>query len=107
MSKPVKIIAIIFASLLTVVLAFVGFILFVIDPNDYKQDIYTVVKDKTDMDLAINDRIEWQLWPNIGLKLGQTTLSDTPNKQTLVAIKQAAVSVQVMPLLSKKLPLTR
>ena len=103
MSKPVKIIAIIFASLLTVVLAFVGFILFVIDPNDYKQDIYTVVKDKTDMDLAINDRIEWQLWPNIGLKLGQTTLSDTPNKQTLVAIKQAAVSVQVMPLLSKKI----
>lgn len=103
MSKPVKIVAITIASLLTLVLAFVGFILFVIDPNDYKTDIYAVVKDKTDMDLAINDRIQWQLWPNIGLKLGQTTLSDTPNKQTLVAIKQASVSVQVMPLLAKKI----
>ena len=58
MSKVAKIVAIIVASLLTLVLAFVGFILFVIDPNDYKTEIYSVVKDKTDMDLAINERIE-------------------------------------------------
>ena len=103
MPKFAKIAAIIFASLLTLVLAFIGFILFVIDPNDYKNDIYAVVKDKTDMDLAINERIEWQLWPQIGLKLGATTLSDSAAKQTLVAIKQASVNVQVMPLLSKKI----
>jgi AsmA protein len=103
MSKVAKIVAIIVASLLTLVLAFVGFILFVIDPNDYKTDIYSVVKDKTDMDLAINERIEWQLWPNVGLKLGKVTLTDTAAQQTLVAINQASVSVQVMPLLSKKI----
>lgn len=103
MPKFAKIAAIIFASLLTLVLAFIGFILFVIDPNDYKNDIYAVVKDKTDMDLAINERIEWQLWPQIGLKLGATTLSDSAAKQTLVAIKQASVNVQVIPLLSKKI----
>ncbi|MBK9186838.1 MAG: AsmA family protein [Moraxellaceae bacterium] len=103
MSKVAKIVAIIVASLLTLVLAFVGFILFVIDPNDYKTEIYSVVKDKTDMDLAINERIEWQLWPNVGLKLGKVTLTDTAAQQTLVAINQASVSVQVMPLLSKKI----
>jgi AsmA protein len=103
MSKLTKTIAIIFALLSTLVLAFVGFILFVIDPNDYKADIYSVVKDKTDMDLAISDRIEWQLWPSIGLKLGKATLTDTIAQQNLVTINQASVSVQVMPLLSKKI----
>ena len=52
MPKFAKITAIIFALLSTLVLAFVGFILFVIDPNDYKADIYSVVEDKTDTDLG-------------------------------------------------------
>ena len=37
------------------------------------------------------------------LKTRKTTLSDTAAKQTLVAIKQANVTVQVMPLLAKKI----
>ncbi|MBH1972216.1 AsmA family protein [Moraxellaceae bacterium AER2_44_116] len=103
MSKVSKIIALGLGGILVLILGVMAFILFVIDPNDYKQEIYTVVKDKTDMDLVISDRIEWQLWPQIGLKLGKTTLSDTAAKQTLVAIKQANVTVQVMPLLAQKI----
>ncbi len=103
MPKIAKIIAIGSASVIALVLALVAFIVFVIDPNDYKKDIYAVVKDKTDMDLAITDRIEWQLWPQIGLKLGRTSLTDTDAKQTLVAIDRASVSVQIMPLLAKKI----
>ncbi len=103
MSKITKIVAITVGGLLALVLGIMTFVLFFIDPNDYKKEIYSVVKDKTDMDLVITDRIEWQLWPQIGLKLGKTTLADTAAKQTLVAIKQATVSVQVMPLLAKKI----
>ena len=103
MANTSKFIAIGLASVLTLVLGLAAFILFFIDPNDYKTELYSVVRDKTDMDLVISDRIEWQLWPQIGLKLGQATLTDTAAKQTLVAIKQATVSVQVMPLLAKKI----
>lgn len=103
MSHILKVIAILLGGIVSVVLAFVAFILFIIDPNDYKNEIYAVVKDKTDMDLAINERIEWQLWPEIGLKLGKATLTDSVAKQNLLNIQQAAVSVQVMPLLSKQI----
>ncbi|HNP03195.1 MAG TPA: AsmA family protein, partial [Agitococcus sp.] len=66
MSHITKVIAILVSGIASLALAFVAFVLFIIDPNDYKTEIYAVVKDKTDMDLAINDRIEWQLWPEIG-----------------------------------------
>ncbi|MEN9430556.1 MAG: hypothetical protein RJA86_1415 [Pseudomonadota bacterium] len=74
MSKIAKIIALGLGGILVLILGVMAFILFVIDPNDYKQEIYTVVKDKTDMDLVISDRIEWQLWPQIGLKLGKVQI---------------------------------
>ncbi|HNC03385.1 MAG TPA: AsmA family protein, partial [Agitococcus sp.] len=103
MSHITKVIAILVSGIASLALAFVAFVLFIIDPNDYKSEIYKVVKDKTDMDLAINDRIEWQLWPDIGLKLGKTSLTDSAAQQNLVNIQQASVSVQVMPLLSKQI----
>ena len=103
MSHITKVFAILFGGIASLVLAFVAFILFIIDPNDYKSEIYTVVKDKTDMDLQINDRIEWQLWPEIGLKLGKASLTDSAAQQNLLNIQQAAVTVQVMPLLSKQI----
>ncbi|PTQ87546.1 AsmA family protein [Agitococcus lubricus] len=90
-------------STVAVVVGLAAFVVAVVDPNDYKQEIYRIVKDKTDMDLAINDPIEWQLWPEIGLKLGKTTLADNASQHTLVAINQASVSIQVMPLLSKQI----
>lgn len=103
MSQITKVVAILVSGIASLALAFVAFVLFIIDPNDYKSEIYKVVKDKTDMDLAINDRIEWQLWPDIGLKLGKTSLTDSAAQQNLVNIQQASVSVQVMPLLSKQI----
>lgn len=89
-------------SLLLAVLAIAAVLLF-IDPNDYKGEIAAVVKDKTDMTLAIDDRLEWTLWPSIGVKLGKTSLRDAKAGETLVAVDHAAVSVQVMPLFSGKI----
>lgn len=89
-------------SLLLGVLAIAALLLF-IDPNDYKDEIAAVVKDKTDMTLAIDDRLEWKLWPSIGVSLGKTSLTDADAKETLVAVDKAAVSVQVMPLFSGKI----
>lgn len=89
-------------SLLLAVLAIAAVLIF-IDPNDYKGEIAAVVKDKTDMTLAIDDRLEWTLWPSIGVKLGKTSLTDAEAGETLVAVDHAAVSVQVMPLFSGKI----
>ncbi len=103
MARALKITGIVFASLIGLVLLAVAALLLFIDPNDYKGEMAALVKDKTDMDLVIDDRLEWSLWPSLGVKLGKVALSDTPAKETLVAVDKAAVSVQVMPLFSKKI----
>jgi uncharacterized protein involved in outer membrane biogenesis len=98
-----KIIAISLVSLIVLVgLLFAALILFV-DPNNYKPQISAVVKEKTDLDLALNDRLSWTLWPNIGVKLGKLALTEPTHKEQLLGVDKAEVSVQLMPLLSKQI----
>ncbi|WP_146089291.1 AsmA family protein, partial [Amnimonas aquatica] len=80
--------------------AVLAYVVFVLDPNDYKQELADVVKQKTDMDLALKGDLAWQLWPSIGIRLGETSLTDPVLKETLAEVKQAAVSVELLPLLS-------
>lgn len=103
MARALKIAGIAVASLIALVVVAVAAVLLFIDPNDYKGELAKVVKDKTDMELAINDRLEWTLWPSIGVSLGKVSLTDPAARETLVAVDKAAVSVQVMPLFSKKI----
>lgn len=103
MSRAFKYLGLTLAALLALALLLLAYILFFINPNDYKGEIAKVVKDKTDMDLALQDTLSWQFWPRIRLHLGRTTLTDTQAGKTLVAIRQADVSVQVLPLLAKRI----
>lgn len=103
MTRALKITGIVMGSVVGLVLALLAVLLLLIDPNDYKPEIAELVKKKTDMDLVISDRLEWTLWPSIGVKLGKTSLTDPLAKEKLVAVDKAAVSVQLRPLLSKNI----
>lgn len=101
--RALKIAGIVIGSLIGLVVIAIGLLLLIIDPNDYKPELAALVKDKTDMTLVIDDRLEWTLWPSIGVKLGRTSLSDAEKKETLVAVGKAAVSVELLPLFSKQI----
>lgn len=103
MPRVLKITGIVLGSLVGLVLLAIAILLLVIDPNDYKPQLTALVKEKTDMTLAIDDRLEWTLWPSIGLRLGKVSLSDTDAKETLVAVDKAGVSVALMPLFSQRI----
>ncbi|MGH8491847.1 MAG: AsmA family protein [Moraxellaceae bacterium] len=103
MARALKIAGITVGSLIALVVLLIAALLLFIDPNDYKAEIATLVKDKTDMDLVIDDKLEWSLWPSLGVTLGKVALTDAQAKETLVAVNKAAVSVQVIPLFSKKI----
>ncbi len=77
MSRFFKFAGVALGGLLALVLLVLAYILFFIDPNDYKGEIAKVVKDKTDMDLALQDQLSWQFWPSIRLQLGRAALTDT------------------------------
>ena len=103
MKRALLILAGVVGGLVALVAIAIAIVLFVIDPNDYKAEIADLVKKNTDSELVISDRMEWALWPNIGVKLGKTTLSDPVAKETLVAVDKASVSVQLMPLFASRI----
>lgn len=102
MKRMLRIVGIIVGVLVLSVSALAAYIVLVLDPNDYKQELALAVKQKTAMDLALNGDLAWQLYPNLGIRLGATTLTDPALKETLLAVREAAVSVQLMPLLAGK-----
>lgn len=102
MKRILLVIGAVFGVFLLSVSALAAYIVLVLDPNDYKQELASAVKKKTDMDMALTGQLAWQLYPNIGIKLGETSLVDPALKETLLAVKEAAVSVQLMPLLAGK-----
>ncbi len=90
---------------LLVLIAVAGFALtHLLDPNDYKDEIRSLVQDKTGYDLQIDGDIGWSLFPWLGLELTDTRLARVGmSDQPFADVRLLALSVQVMPLLRKEI----
>lgn len=77
------------------------------DPNDYKEEIRQLAKDKANLELAIHGEIGWSLFPWLGLELHQTTLASaaTP-EQPLADLRMLGLSVRVLPLLRREVQMS-
>ena len=91
----------IFALILIVVLGFA----FTFNPNDYKQDIITLVKEKTGRQLSIPGEISLSFFPWIGLDLGQIEISNAKGfgKQPFAKMKHLQVRAKLWPLFKQQL----
>jgi len=96
-----KIASIIFALLLAAVVLAVN----IIDPNDYKQEIQQQVKQKLNRELLITGDLSWRFYPVLGFASGEVTLKNSPvfTEKTLATIQEAALSINILPLLTGKL----
>lgn len=76
----------------------------VIDPNDYREEIQSVVKDKTGRDLAINGDLSLSVFPWIGVGINNVSLSNAEGfkAEHFAEIKEANVKVKLLPLLSQQ-----
>lgn len=77
------------------------------DPNDYKDEIRQLARDKAGIELNIAGDIGWSLFPWLGLELHETTLASarTPD-QPFADLRMLGLSVRVMPLLSRELQMS-
>ncbi len=102
--KILKALAGLLGLVIVLVVAVVIIAPLVIDPNDYRDEIVDKVKEATGRDLQINGEISLSVFPRLGLELGELKLSNAKGfgDAPFVSIKQAAVRVQLMPLLSKQ-----
>ena len=96
------------AAALTLLIAAAVIVVLVVDPNDYKQQIQDQVKKSTNRDLVITGDLGWSLYPLLGFKSGELTLSNTSEfeEKTLLNVKEASVSISVLPLLSSELEIS-
>ena len=82
---------------------------FVIDPNDFKPEIATAVKDKTGRELMLDGELKLSFFPWVGISTGKITLSNASGfeVQPFATIEESDIKVQLLPLLSKKIDVSR
>ncbi len=84
-----------------VVLAAAGAAIFVatFDPNRYKGQIESAVKDKTGRTLKLEGDLKVALFPSLGADVGKAVLSERGSDQPFVSLDSAHASVALLPLL--------
>ncbi len=102
-----KILGLVILGLLLILVA-AGFALtHLFDPNDYKDEIRQLARDKAGLELTINGDIGWSLFPWLGLELHETTLASTQTPDLPLAdLRMLGLSVRVLPLLQREVQMS-
>ncbi|MGE4553968.1 MAG: AsmA family protein, partial [Desulfovibrionaceae bacterium] len=104
MSKALKYFLFILGSLVLLLVAAIVLVAVFVDPNDYKDDLARLVKDKTGRELVFQGDIALTFFPWLGVEVGGVTLGNAPGfgDEPFVAVGRAQAGIQVLPLLSGK-----
>lgn len=75
----------------------------IVDPNDYRDEITALVKDKIGRDLRLEGDLKLEVFPWLGIRTQQLSLSQPETiGGDMVSVQTAQLRVKLMPLLSKK-----
>lgn len=76
-------------------------LLILVDPNDYKDEIQTQVKQTINRDLHIKGDLGWTFYPQLGFSSGEIELDNLSgfSKPHLVKIDGASLGINILPLL--------
>ncbi len=94
-------------GIIVVLIAVAVYIAATFNPNDYKPQIVQLVKEKLDRTLKINGDIKLTFYPALGADLGGLALSERGSAKEFASVEAARVSLQLLPLLSRELVVSR
>jgi AsmA protein len=89
--------------LVIVVGAVFAYVAATFDPNDYKDDVVKLVRDRTGRNLNIEGNIRLTFFPKIGVSLGPTQLSEANLEAEFAGVDDLRVALALLPLLSKQI----
>ena len=95
MGKIFKILAVVLGAVVLVIIAAVIIVPMVVDPNDYKDQIISAVKEQTGRDLTIDGDIELTVFPWVGVDTGVIELGNAPGFDGAVFARTEKVSARV------------
>ena len=103
--RPLRIAAYVAAGLIGLIVIALVLVVIFVDPNDYRDDIAQLVKDKTGRELTLTGDLKLSVFPWIAIETGAASLGDAPGfgPEPFVSIRGARVGVRLMPLLSGKI----
>jgi len=112
MGKLFKIITVTLALVLAIGIASAVALMFLVNPNDFKQMLSKQVKERTGRDFQIEGNIAWSFFPSIGLTVNKAFLGEPPNfsttavgKTNFAEIDKVVLSVKTKPLLDHRIEL--
>jgi AsmA protein len=103
MNKLLKFGLIGLAGVAVVLLFVVGIVAATFNPNDYKQTVIHLVKEKKQRTLHLDGDIKLAFWPSIGADLGRLSISEHNSDKEFAAVDGLKVSLALLPLLKKQL----
>lgn len=89
--------------LLVVIIAGMTSLVFLINPNDFRQYMVDRVEVKSGYHLAINGSLRWHVWPQLSIIAGQTSLTAPGAKEPVVSAENMRLDVKLWPLISHQL----
>jgi len=105
MNKPLKISLIVIAVLAALVVLPVVALVLLVDPNSFKPQIVTAVKQQTGREFRIDGKLGWTFYPVLGIELGRSELGNAPGfgSKPMLAVQRVAVGVELLPLLEREI----
>ncbi|MEY3289116.1 MAG: hypothetical protein RLZZ419_1358 [Pseudomonadota bacterium] len=109
MGKPFKIILSIIAAMFFLVVITIFTLPFFIDPNNFKPEIASAVKEKTGRDLLLTGELKLSIFPWLGISTGQMALSNANGFQesAFATLEESTIKVKLLPLLTQKIEISR
>lgn len=90
-------------GIILIALLLVAYFAVTFNPNDYKDEIIKLVKDKKERTLQIEGDIKLSYWPKIGADLGKISISEHKSDKEFASVNSVKVALAVLPLLKKEL----
>ncbi|BAV32508.1 cell envelope biogenesis protein AsmA [Sulfuricaulis limicola] len=101
MKKTLKILGLVLGGLVALFIVATVTLSLLFDPNDYKDDIIKLVRDKTGRELRIEGKLGWSFFPWIGFETGKLELGNAPGfgPEPFARLDGAGAKVELLPLL--------
>jgi len=101
--KLLKWLAGLFLTLVLLLLVAVIAIPMMVDPNDYRDELTSLVKDKTGRDLGLEGELKISVFPWLGIDVAGLSLSQPEQiGGDMLSVENAQLRVKLMPLFSKQ-----
>ncbi len=107
MNRTLKIVLFSLLGLVALVVAVLAVVLATFDPNAWKSVAIDRVKQQYGRTLAIPGPLSLTLFPRLGVRTGEVSLSEAGSTRPFAALKSAQVSLALWPLLQRRVEVDR